>query len=431
MSSFRVGVWHKNGSWFDLANVLFSGYLLTLPLPHTAALNNLFLYGSVLPLAVSLRRREVQWPRVDPAIVFLLAYAAIAVFGVFASQIDMANSLHRVRSDLLEQLYVLAFSLLYVRNRPSPVRLLLPLAAGFVVLTLGVLVSLLLIPFQQPQVFSQDFYLGDLFRRYGLNAQFYLPILAGGLAICRLSHAKRWLLTLAVATAFALAVWHNTTSAVILVSAHLLFLTLRHLRLRFRIGPSRLVLFGLVAAIAVALSLKEEGYEKIKAQGALLSEGKHFELLSLRGGIWAIAIQCAKDAPWYGYGFGQKKVALICSDEAYIGPARENGNIMANYFRKENYGKASFHNQYLENWFISGWLGALLWLAFFLGACRSAWLMRSADGLQQLVVLPSLLIFLAGCFFNGLWEGPAMAKGIMVILALALARRADLPGQKG
>jgi O-antigen ligase len=409
--------------------VLFWGYLLTLPLPHTAALNNLFLYGSVLPLAVSLRRNELQWPRMDRAVLLLLAYAAIAVFGIFANQIDTANSLHRVRSDLLEQLYVLGFCLLYVGNRPSPARLLLPLAGGFLLLTLGMVVYVLLTLFQQPQVFSQDSYLRDVFPRYGLNAQFYLPILVGGLALGRLSHAGRWLLILAVAAAFVLAVWHNTTSAVVFVALHLLFVTLRHLRVRFQIGFAHLALFGLVAAIAVALSLKEAGFQKIMAQGALLSEGKHFELLSRRGGIWAIAIPCAKDAPWYGYGYGQKKVALICSEETYIRPARESGNVMADYFRRENYGKASFHNQYLENWFITGWLGALLWFAFFLGACHSAWRMRSADGLQQLVVLPSLLIFLAGCFFNGLWEGPAVAKGIMVILALALARRARLSGR--
>ena len=32
-----------------------------------------------------------------------------------------------------------------------------------------------------------------------------------------------------------------------------------------------------------------------------------------------------------------------------------------------------------------------------------------------------LLIFMAGCLFNGLWEAQPLTKGMMVILALALA----------
>ena len=429
--SWPAARWWRGGrSRFDLASVLFCGYLVTLPLQHAAALRNLFLYTSLAAVAASLWRREVQWPRADKSVFLLLAYALVAVAALLASQVDMARSFREVRSELLVQLYVLGFALLYVRNRPSPLPLLLALAGGFVLLTLLSVFSLLRAGLGGLELLSAGFHLRDIAPGYGLNAQFYLPILVGGLAVFPLPRAGRLLLVPVAVTAFALAVWYNTTSAVVLVSLHLIFVTLRYLHLRLRIAPSRLAIAGLAAAMAATLLLHDEGYKKIKAQLEFVSEGNYFHLLSNRAGMWAIGVECAAHAPWHGYGYGQKKVALVCSDEAYLRPARERGNFMADYFRAEDYGKVSLHNQYLENWLISGWLGALLWLAFFLAACRSAWAKRGPDGLQQLVVLPTLLIFLAGCFFNGLWEGPAMSKGLMLILALALAQRGSSPGPR-
>lgn len=407
---------------FGIAVVLFWGYLTTLALPHTTALRNIFLYTSVLAFAASLWRRELQWPRVDRSVWLLLGYAVVAVLAVLVNQIDAGRSLERVRSELLMQAYVLVFALAYIQTGSSPRRILVPLAAGFVLLVAYAAGSLLYHWIWAPGIFTPDFQLRAIVDGYGLNAQFYLPIVVGGLAVFALSRAVRALTVVAVAGGFALAVWYNTTTAVLFVALHMIFVAAWELRRRLRIGAAGLALLAFAGLAAVVVSLKDEGYAKVTEQANLVSEGKYYEMLSLRGGLWAIGVACAKDAPWYGYGYNEKKVALVCSDEKYLRPARESGNPMAGYFRKEDYGKVSLHNQYLANWLESGWLGTLLWLALFLGACRSSWQKR-ADEVQALVVLPSLVIFLAGCMFNSLWSGYAASKGIMVMLALALAER--------
>jgi O-antigen ligase len=410
-------------SAFGIAVVLFWGYLTTLALPHATALRNILLYASVLAFAASLVRRELQWPRVDRSVWLLLGYALVAVAAVLVNQIDAARSLDRVRSELLMQAYVLVFALAYVQNGPSPRRILLPLAGGFVLLVAYAAGSLLYHSIWAPAIFTPDFQLRAIVDGYGLNAQFYLPIVVGGLVVFPLSRAVRGLALGAVAGGFALAVWYNTTTAVLFVALHMIFIAAWEVRRRLRIGAAGLALLAVLGLAAVVVSLKNEGYEKMAEQAELVSEGKYYQMLSLRGGIWAIGVECAKDAPWYGYGYNEKKVALVCSDEKYLRQARERGNPMAGYFRKEDYGKVSLHNQYLAHWLESGWLGTALWLAFFLGACRSAWKKRAKDEVQAFVVLPSLVIFLAGCMFNSLWSGYAASKGIMVMLALALAER--------
>ncbi len=415
-------LFRRRWSAFDVAVVLFCGYLVTLPLLHVTALRNLCLYGSFLATLVSLARREVRWPRADRAIYFLLAYALISVAALFVSQIDVARSLREVRSELLVQLYVLGFTLLYLANRASPRPLLLALAGSFVLLVLVTLLQLAHTVIFAPERFSPEFHLRELSPGFGLSLQFYLPVLAGTATVLKLPAAWRAFALGTVAIAFALGVWYNTVSAVILAGAYLVYAAARHLRGRLRVSGSSLALLACVGMAATVLVLRDRGYEKVTSQLELVGQGRYVELLNMRGGMWAVGIPCAKDAPWHGYGYGQKKVALVCSDEAYVGPERRRGNFMADYFRAQDYGKVSLHNQYLENWFVSGWVGALLWLAFFAAACLSSWRKRAADGLQQLVVLPALLIFLAGCFFNGLWEGPPYGKAIMVVLALALAK---------
>ncbi len=402
--------------------VLFWGYLTSLALPHATALRTVFLYASILAFAASVARRELQWPRMDRSIWLLGGYALVAIVAVLVNQIDAGRSLDRVRSELLMQGYVLVFALAYVQNGPSPRRILLPLAAGFVLLVLYAAGSLLYHWIWAPAVFTPDFQLRAIVDGYGLNAQFYLPILVGGLMVFPLPRTLRVLALLAIAGGFALAIWYNTTTAVVFVALHMILVAAWELRRRLRIGAAGLGVLAFAGLAAVVVSLKEEGYQKVAEQADLVSEGKYYEMLSLRGGIWAIGVECAKDAPWYGYGYNERKVALVCSDEKYLRPAREAGNPMAGYFRKEDYGKVSLHNQYLANWIETGWLGSLLWLALFLGACYSSWKKR-ADEVQALVVLPSLVIFLAGCMFNSLWSGYAASKGIMVMLALALAER--------
>ena len=408
--------------WFGVAVVLFYGFLATLALPHTTALRNIFLYTSMLAFAASLWRRELQWPRVDRSVWFLLAYAIVALAAVLVNRVDTLESLQRARSELLVQAYVLAFVLVYVQNRPSPRLIVAPLALGFALLVLYAVLALAYYALWKPEIFTPDFHLRQIVDRYGLDAQFYLPIAAASLALFPLGRGARLVLLLVVAVGFALAVAYNTTSGVVLVAVYLAFLAGRYLRRRYRIGVGQLALLALLAAIGLALALTDEGYKKIADQARFASEGKYFAMLSARGGLWAIGAQCASDAPWYGYGYNEKKAALVCDDEKYLRPARESGNPMAEYFHKDNYGKVSLHNQYLANWFESGWPGSFFWLAFFIGACLSAWKKR-ADELQALVVLPSLLIFLAGCLFNGLWEGHAASMGIMVLLGLALAER--------
>jgi O-antigen ligase len=415
--------WGEAPSWFGVAVVLFSAYLLTLPMLHVTALRNIFLYSSLIAFCGSLWRREVRWPRVDNAAWLLVAYAAVAVVAIAVNQVDTAASLHRVRTELLVQLYILVFVLVYAANRASPRPILSALGGGFVLLTLFALFSLLHAWLSNVDMFAGHFHLRQLVDGYGLNAQFYLPVLAGALAAFALPPPWRTALWVVVAAAFALTVWYNATSAVVFMALCMVYVALYYLRRRYRIGVARLALFALVGAVAAVLVPKAEGVDKILQQARLAAEGRYFELLSMRGGLWAVGVECAADAPWYGYGYGQRKVARVCGQESYLAPARERGNPMADYFRQSDPGKVSLHNQYLENWVLAGWIGALLWLGFFLGACRSAWRKRGPDGFQQLVVLPALVIFLAGCFFNGLWEGGPWSKAIMVILGLALVER--------
>lgn len=415
--------------WLALAAALCAGYLLTLPLKHTTALNNLCLYGSLLSLIVSGVRERLAWPRIGRSALFFVAYVGIVVAAIPLAGIDMANSWRRVHTGLFEQVYVFSFCLLYLRNGGARSLLVGALAAGFLLLTVATAIALGTVVWLTPtDLPGTGFHLRAIAPGYGIHAQFFLPLLLGMLAVFPL---RRWQLILAGAgagAAFLLALAYNTTSGLALIVVYAVWLGWRLLGARRLPGRYFLLAGACAAMVALSLAPGRAGLDKIVRQPALWATGQHYQLLSNRIGIWDIALDCVGDAPWHGYGYGQKKIALVCGNEKYRQAAHARNNPMADYFRPEHYGSIGFHNQYLENWFSGGWVGALCWLAFFIGAIRSAWRAPDPDGWQRVIVLPSLLIFLAACSFNGLWEAQPLAKGLMVMLALALSRDESAQG---
>lgn len=408
--------------FFDWATLFFMGYLATLPLKPVVAVHNICYVLSLLLFGLAWWRKELRFPRLNPWLLALGAYALIGVLGIAINQIDVANSVKDLRNNLFQQLYILLFTLVYIANRPHPVRLLWALCAGFVVLTLMTAGQMAWLWISTPEIFGPDFHIRQIpyGSGYGLNFQFYFPLLVGLLVVAgNRSPVRRALGLLFCLVALGTGISYNVTSAVIMIALYLLWVAGRYLVCRFKLKIGWLVALAAVFVVLSALSISRAGYDKLVAQYSLVEEGQYFELFSRRGALWDLAADCIKDVPLLGYGYGDKKVALICGQDRYRLAAEARGNPWAGYFQTEGYGKAGFHNQYLETLLISGPLGLLCWLAFWFGALRSAWRQRGEDGFHQLVTIPVALIFLGGCFFNGIWEGPPMAKGLMVVLAFA------------
>ncbi len=418
--------WVPERPWLTWASWCYAGYLLTLPLKHTTALNNLSLTVSFLLLTVSIwREQPAAWPRTERSTWCFTVYTLVVLAGIPLSGIDVSNSWERVFSGLAEQWYGFFFTLYFLRHGGAPRFLLHALAGGFVLLTVATLLVLTGIAITLPQALGGDFHLRTIAPGYGIHAQFYLPLLIGLVAVAEPGQKPRPGLILFCAVAFALAVAYGTMSGVALIAAYVLWLGWRRMARqevrRWRAWSAA----AIVLALAVGLALNRTGVEKVANQWSYATQGKGYELLSLRVGIWAIALDCSVDAPWHGYGYGQKKVALVCSDEKYVGPARALHNPMADYFRADRYGSIGFHNQYLENLFVGGWVGSLCWLGLFVGAIVAARHRPDHDGLQHVVLAPLLLIYLAAACFNGLWESQPFSKGLVVLLALALLQDRD------
>lgn len=408
--------------WLTWSSWCYAGYLFTLPLKHTTALNNLCLLGSFLLLVASLWRERPAWPRVGRGAWCFAGYAAVVLAGIPLSGVDVAHSWERVLPGLAEQLYGFVFVLYFLRQGGAPRFLLRALAGGFALLTVAVLLILAGIALTLPQALGGDFHLRAIAPGYGIHAQFYLPLLLGLAILAAPGGAPRIAAFVLGAAAFALALAYGTMSGVALIVLYVLWLGWRRLGRQDARRWRAWSVAGLVLVLALGLALNRAGLEKIAQQWSYATQGKGYDLLSARVGIWAIALDCIADAPWHGYGYGQKKIALVCSDEKYVGPARARQNPMADYFRTDRYGGIGFHNQYLENLFIGGWVGSLCWLGLFGAAVAAAGRRSDPDGLLRVVVLPLLLIYLAAACFNGLWETQPFSKGLMVLLALALSR---------
>lgn len=418
--------WVPERPWLTWASWCYASYLFTLPLKHTTALNNLSLTASFLLLTVSLwRERPATGPRTGPqtgrGAWCFAGYTLVVLAGIPLSGIDVSNSWERVFSGLAEQWYGFLFVLYFLRQDGSPRFLLHALAGGFVLLTVATLLVLAGIALALPQALGGDFHLRAITPGYGIHAQFYLPLLIGLVAVAVPGNKLRLVLLLLCATAFVLAVAYGTMSGVALIATYILWLGWRRMARQNLRRWRAWSIAGIVLVLAVGLALNRSGLEKIANQWSYATQGKGYELLSRRVGIWSIALDCAADAPWHGYGYGQKKVALVCSNEKYVGPARALHNPMADYFRADRYGSIGFHNQYLENLFVGGWVGSLCWLGLFVGALVAARSRPDPDGLLSVVVTPLLLIYLAAACFNGLWESQPFSKGLVVLLALALA----------
>lgn len=427
MSDFLVNrVWGGNGrSFFDWAVLFFMGYLATLPLKPVVAIHNICYVFSLLLFVLAWWRKELHFPRLNPWLLSLGAYAVIGVLGIFINQIDVANSIKDLRNNLFQQLYILFFTLTYIANRPRPVKFLWALCAGFVVLTFMNVLQIAWLWMTAPETFGPDFHIRQIpyGSGYGLNFQFYFPLLVGLLfSSSRLPALWRVLGLAFCFIALGTGISYNVTSAVIMIALYLLWVAGRYLCRSFKLNIGWLLALVAVFAVVSTLSISQAGHEKLARQYALIEQGEYFELLSGRGALWDLAFDCIKDAPLLGYGYGDKKVALICGQDRYRLAAEARGNTMAGYFQTEGYGKTGFHNQYLETFLISGPIGLLCWLVLWFGALRSAWRQRGEDGFHQLVTIPVTLIFLGGCFFNGLWEGPPLAKGLLVVLAFAFTQ---------
>lgn len=411
-----------NRSFFDWAAFFFMGYLASLPLQPIVALHNICYVLSLLLFGLAWWRKELSFPRFNPWLLALGAYALIGVLAIAINQIDVANSIKDLRNVLFQQIYILFFTLVYIANRPGPIKLLWALCAGFFVITLMNVGQMAWLWIIRPEFFGPDFHIRQIpyGSGYGLNFQFYFPLLVGLLVFtANLSPVWRAIGLLFCLVALGTGISYNVTSAVIMIAIYLLWVTWRYLQYRFRLKTGWLIALLAVFAVISALSISKAGYDKLVAQYSMVEKGQYFEMFSRRGALWDIAVDCIRDVPLYGYGYGDKKVALICGQDRYRVAAEARGNPWADYFATEGYGKAGFHNQYLETLLISGPLGFLCWFAFWIGALCSAWGQRGEDGFHQLVTIPVALIFLGGCFFNGIWDGPPMAKGLMVVLAFA------------
>lgn len=410
--------------WFTAATWFFALFLLTLPLKFGTALNNIGLYTSLLLWLISLWRGELQHPRMTPALWALFAYLLTVSGAIAINQIDTERSFNSLKGNLLEQVYCLIFFLYHLRNRHQPWSLLTWLLAGFVLLNLCTLPPALQLWINGSHNLTVDMKAADINPGYGINAQFYLPLLLGYSLFAPLIRWQRILLWLLCLLSLILTALYDMSTALFAVMAYALCLAVGALVQRLRLSARQVTLaaaMSLAAGVGLFMAVaKDSTLEKIAGQYQLISSGQYYELLSARGGLWALAWDCARDAPLYGYGYGEKKVQLICSQDRYVHHAEQRGNQQGLRFVVLKYGQFNFHNQYLENIFVAGWLGSLCWMALFALSLRRAWSQRHQPLIAWLVV-PGLIIYLFGCLFNGLWEGPPVSKALMLLLALANA----------
>lgn len=418
----------KRISHFSLFSYFIAAYLLTLPIDGVKAASNLFFYASMVFLVMSGLREEHAFLRLrnlDFSVWFLGLYVLVVAGAIFLSQYDTINSLNRLRTGLGAQLYVLYSSFLVLQKSNSVKLLIAAMAIGCCLLVAKTLLVIGAAWIASPDLFSQGFHIRQFSPGYGLSMLFFLPVLFGYLVTFRPKHAWIYIGCGVGVLGFVLAILYNSTSSVILIGCYLTYLGLRNAHLHSALGYGRLAVIALLSLFVLFGVISRDGQRKISDQYTKLVSGTKYDMLSSRVGIWAIGIDCALDAPWYGYGYGQKKVALVCSNQKYLEPARLKGNSSSDYFKEERYGSIGFHNQYIENWFIGGWLGFFLWLIIFAGAGNAAWRKRRVDLGLEIIVLPMMLLYLVGCIFNGLWEAQPMTKGLMVLLAWAWWKPAE------
>ena len=409
-------------SYFSLFSYSVAGYLLTLPIDGVKAASNLFFYTSMLFLVMSGFKEGHAFlclRKLDLGVWSLGLYVLVVAGAIFLNKQDTINSLSRLRTGLGAQLYVLYSSFLILQKEKTVRLLIAAMAIGYCLLVAKTLYLISEVWITSPSLFSQDFHVRKFSPGYGITTLFFLPVLFGYLVTFRPKLTWRLVGYGAGALGLVLAISYNSTSGVVFVGSYVVYLALHSAHLRFRWGYDRLAVIAVLSIGVLFGGISHDGQTKIFNQYEKAVAGNNYDLLSQRIGIWAIAIDCALDAPWYGYGYGQKKVALLCSDQKYLEPARLKGNSSSEYFKEDRYGSIGFHNQYIENWFIGGGVGFVLWLTIFSAAIGAAWRKRHRDSGLSTIVLPIIVLYLAGCMFNGLWEAQPMTKGLMVLLAWA------------
>lgn len=401
----------RRAKYFDYSRYLFYLFLFTLPLPHVTAINNIGFYGCLLFFLFAIFKRELLHPYFNKVFFLVVfSYFSISLIGSFLHIETIGISLKAVKAHLFEQLFVLIYVLYFIKNSGKITHMLMVISISYIGIIVIPLYDFFDVLFSAGVSQALNIREIGLFDNYGINFQFYYPILLGSFFLSEVSLKVKSYWAFFLFLGFFFGVLYNTLTAIVLVFFYILFVFFLH------VSNNLKIIYLLLASLS--LIVFPYSLEKISSDINKFNKKDNYSLLSSRVAIWDVAIDCALDAPIYGYGYGQKKIKYICTDDKYVNAAAERGNFFGSAYLKG--GKINFHNVYIESLFTTGWLGLLLLLGMFWYAILLAYRNKHFKEINRLLVIPIIVIFMLGSLMNGIWEGYAISKALMVFIGIGV-----------
>ncbi len=409
-------IFNKGNYSLNTFIVLFSLYLFFLPIPHTAAMKNIFLVLSFSFFIYLLIKKLISVNVRNILFVLIILFLMESIISILINQIEVSQSFRAIRQTLFEQIYIFVVVVSVFNTKNKLEYLIYVLITSFGILTILSLFEVIQFSFfAQLDLTTETQKRLKYYSGYALKASFYLSISIGYFIYKyqQLSVIQKVIYSILLFTSLLLTI--NYESDAVIYTLCLTTLLTIIIKFRSKIQYS-IKNFVLILCLFIALILIVVNISGKPLSAFDITEESAF---SGRVGIWKVELNCIKDSLILGYGFGWKKNYEVCSQQKYVDFINKNIKLdyIRTFFLESNRDKLNPHNLYIQILLTNGVLGLLVLLTII--GISVYYLIKSKSNLAIIVFLPVVFAYLLNNTMNGLFEGE-VGKVLFIVIAGSL-----------
>ncbi len=396
---------------------LFGLYIFIIPFSHMTSIRYISLCLSATLFLYLVVKKEISLEYKNLLFIIFLVYLLESLLSISINKIDIYNSLKAIKSNLLEQIYIIIVIFSFFNTKEKIFLLIKILISSYIVISLLSIFEIIKFYNTMGLDFIKNKSLRGDFRfwnGYSRLSALYFPILIGYYfyLIKNTCKKKNNLYIIVIIISFFLFFLYGSTTPLvftftaIIISSIYIFDWKKILTL--------ILIIIIFSSIINTFVLNNAISNKI-------TKTSQYNSLIERFDIWEGIFATLKTPTTIllGHGYGWKKLALIAKKD--LNEVKKENYVKTkyypkfDYFSRGKYGNINPHNGYLEILFTGGIIGLILFLTVILLTLR--YIFISKNNVSKIMILPVIISFILNNFTNGYWQGNG-GKIIVIFFAI-------------
>lgn len=410
----------KEAYIYNLLFFVFSIYVFALPFTVGTAIKNIsFVILILLSIYIYIKNINININfKISIVEIFLILYIIFSLLSIYSSKVDIENSLISMKNGIFQQAILYLFILLFFNKKKYFVLLIKTMIFSYIAIiflsSLEIISTILNNEFSFNRNQNGNFL---FFKAFSHTAVIHFPVLVGSFFYFKkISFFYKCILLLALIVSYLLIFLYQSTTATCISSLILIYFLFKFLYKK--------IIFILISIIFILISSFEisSNFSFIKK----LSDVNQYDFsnsyaLSGRNGLWRGTLMCMEKKYWFGYGYGWKKMQIVCNTPEFLEKLENSNNRWwLSHYKSAGYGKINPHSTYFEILFTGGIVSLVLFLILTIYLIKISFDKFSYDEVSCFI-FPILLSYFINSFMNGYWGDSYQAKLLFVFIAFLVA----------